>query len=156
MQTLAGAVGRSDFGIITASRVRSLAPAEKICLAYVAHYTVLPPGVEYNQPPFRSQTRDNARAPLRTRKAAPAVTRRRLSCKILTRYPTASRATPGPETSSTLHLGAGLSKPGVSRGSSPLSVAFPYNVEQLTEIRLPHRQWVTTVRRGPAVVRWRA
>lgn len=42
------------------------------------------------------------------------------------------------------YLGAGLSKPSVSRRSSPLSVAFPYNVEQLTEIRLPHRQWVTT------------
>src|SRR5215208_6990830 len=37
--------------------MRSLAPAEKICLAYVAHYTVLPPGVECNRPPFRRQTR---------------------------------------------------------------------------------------------------
>lgn len=38
----------------------------------------------------------------------------------------------------------GLSKPNVSRRASPLSVTFPYNVEQLTEIRLPQRQWVTT------------
>src|SRR5215207_1482865 len=43
-----------------------------------------------------------------------------------------------------LYFSAGLSKPGVSRRTSPLSVTFPYHVEQLTEIRLPNRQWVTT------------
>lgn len=42
------------------------------------------------------------------------------------------------------YFGDALSKPGVSRRTSPLAVNFPYNVEQLTEIRLPHRQWVTT------------
>lgn len=42
------------------------------------------------------------------------------------------------------YFSAGLGKPGVSRRTSPLSVIFPYHVEQLTEIRLPHRQWVTT------------
>lgn len=42
------------------------------------------------------------------------------------------------------YFGAGLSRPGVSRRTSPLGVTFPYHVEQLTEIRLPHRQWVTT------------
>jgi transglutaminase-like putative cysteine protease len=42
------------------------------------------------------------------------------------------------------YFGGALSKPGVSRRTSPLGVSFPYNVEQLTEIRLPHRQWVTT------------
>jgi transglutaminase-like putative cysteine protease len=43
-----------------------------------------------------------------------------------------------------LYFSAGLSKPGVSRRTSPLGVTFPYNVEQLTEIHLPNRQWVTT------------
>ena len=42
------------------------------------------------------------------------------------------------------YFGSALSKPGVSRRSSPLGVTFPYNVEQLTEIRLPHRQRVST------------
>ena len=43
-----------------------------------------------------------------------------------------------------LYFGDGLSKPDVSRRTSPLRVNFPHNVEQLTEIRLPHRQWVWT------------
>lgn len=42
------------------------------------------------------------------------------------------------------YFGNELSKPGVSRRTSPLGVTFPYNVEQLTEIHLPHKQWVTT------------
>jgi transglutaminase-like putative cysteine protease len=42
------------------------------------------------------------------------------------------------------YFGSELSKPGVSRRTSPLGVTFPYNVEQLTEIRLPHRQRVST------------
>jgi transglutaminase-like putative cysteine protease len=42
------------------------------------------------------------------------------------------------------YFGDGLGKPDVSRRTSPLAVAFPYNVEQLTEIRLPHRQAVPT------------
>lgn len=42
------------------------------------------------------------------------------------------------------YFGGALGKPSVSRRTSPLSVAFPYNVEQLTEIRLPHRQRVPT------------
>lgn len=42
------------------------------------------------------------------------------------------------------YLGSALSKPGVSRRTSPLAVTFPYNVEQVTEILLPHRMWVTT------------
>jgi transglutaminase-like putative cysteine protease len=37
-----------------------------------------------------------------------------------------------------------LRKPGNQRRTSPLGIAFPYNVEQLTEIHLPHRQWVET------------
>ena len=86
MQTLAGTVGQSDFGIITASRVRSLAPAEKICLAYVAHYTVLPPGVECNRLSFYRQTRNHVEATCGTHGRAPAVTRRALLCKILMRH----------------------------------------------------------------------
>lgn len=43
-----------------------------------------------------------------------------------------------------LYFDAGLSKPSVSRRTLPLWVNFPYHVEQLTEIRMPHRQWVWT------------
>jgi hypothetical protein len=43
-----------------------------------------------------------------------------------------------------LYFAEGLGKPGVSRRTSPLRVSFPYNVEQLTEIRMPNRQWVWT------------
>ena len=42
------------------------------------------------------------------------------------------------------YFGDALSKPSVSRRTSPLGVAFPYHVEQLTEIRLPRRQRVPT------------
>lgn len=42
------------------------------------------------------------------------------------------------------YFGGALSKPGVSRRTSPLAVTFPYHVEQLTEIHMPQRQWVTT------------
>ena len=42
------------------------------------------------------------------------------------------------------YFGDALGKPGVSRRSSPLGVTFPYNVEQLTEIHLPHPQRVLT------------
>lgn len=42
------------------------------------------------------------------------------------------------------YFGGVLSKPGVSRRTSPLGVTFPYNVEQLTEVRLPQRQKVWT------------
>ncbi|HWS89363.1 MAG TPA: DUF3857 domain-containing transglutaminase family protein [Pyrinomonadaceae bacterium] len=43
-----------------------------------------------------------------------------------------------------LYFGGELSKPGNQRRTSPLAVTFPYNAEQVTEIRLPHRQWVQT------------
>ncbi len=43
-----------------------------------------------------------------------------------------------------LYLNGELSKPGISRRTSPLGVSFPLHTEQLTEIRLPHRQRVTT------------
>lgn len=43
-----------------------------------------------------------------------------------------------------LYFGDVLTRPDVSRRTSPLSVTFPYHAEQLTEIRLPHRQWVWT------------
>ncbi len=43
-----------------------------------------------------------------------------------------------------MYFGRALSKPDRSRRTSPLAVTFPYNVEQLTEIRLPRRLWVST------------
>ncbi len=43
-----------------------------------------------------------------------------------------------------LYFGRELSKPGDKRRTSPLAVTFPYNAEQVTEILLPHRQWVRT------------
>jgi transglutaminase-like putative cysteine protease len=47
-----------------------------------------------------------------------------------------------------LYFGNELSKPDTTRRTSPLRVSFPSNVEQLTEIRLPHRQWVWTGERS--------
>jgi transglutaminase-like putative cysteine protease len=42
------------------------------------------------------------------------------------------------------YFGAVLNRPGLARRDSPLGVPFPYNIEQLTEVRLPRRQGVRT------------
>ncbi|MFL6335431.1 MAG: DUF3857 domain-containing transglutaminase family protein [Pyrinomonadaceae bacterium] len=42
------------------------------------------------------------------------------------------------------YFGDEMGKPGISRRTSPLAVTFPYNTEQLTEIRLPYTHRVTT------------
>ncbi|MBV9925557.1 MAG: DUF3857 and transglutaminase domain-containing protein [Acidobacteria bacterium] len=43
-----------------------------------------------------------------------------------------------------LYFGSELGKPGDVRRASPLAVTFPYNVEQVTEVRLPHPHRVET------------
>jgi hypothetical protein len=43
-----------------------------------------------------------------------------------------------------LYFGDVLTKPDVSRRTSPLRVHYPYHAEQLIEIRMPYRQWVWT------------